>query len=49
MKITFNIGTAWAEEHTFAFGPTTFFLGSIVSGISFWIMAAVMLFDPSYQ
>jgi hypothetical protein len=49
MKITFNIDKERFEEHTFNLAESTILFASFISGISFWIIAAVMLFDPSYQ
>ena len=49
MKITFNIHQKRFEEHTFGFLESTVLAASFVGGVSFWIIAAVMLFDPSYR
>ena len=49
MKITFNIDKKRFEEHTFNFLESSILFASFISGVSFWIIAAVMLFDPSYQ
>lgn len=49
MKIIFNVDKERFEEHTFNFAESTILVASIIGGISFWIIAAVMLFDPSYQ
>lgn len=48
MKITFNINESFAEVHNLGFGTTVLFVASIIAGISFWIMAAAMIFDSSY-
>jgi len=49
MRITFNIDKERFEEHTFNFAESTLLVASIIGCISFWIMAAVMLFDSSYR
>jgi hypothetical protein len=49
VKITFNIDSVLPEVHHFGFGKATVLAASIIAGISFWIMAAAMLFDPSYR
>jgi hypothetical protein len=49
MKITFNIDKKRFEEHTFSFLESSILVASFISGVSFWIIAAVMLFDPSYR
>lgn len=49
MKITFNIDKERFEEHTFSLVESTILVASLYGGIAFWIIAAVMLFDPSYQ
>ena len=49
MKIIFNIDKDRFEVHKFNFLESTILVASIIGGISFWIIAAVMLFDPSYQ
>lgn len=49
MKITFNIDKKRFEQHTFNFLESSILVASFISGVSFWIIAAVMFFDPSYQ
>ena len=49
MKITFNIDKERFEEHTFNFLESSILVASFISGVSFWIIAAVMLFDPSFR
>jgi hypothetical protein len=49
MKITFNVDQKRFEEHTFGFFESTVLAASLIGGISFWIIAAVMILDPSYR
>jgi uncharacterized membrane protein YsdA (DUF1294 family) len=49
MKITFNIDKKRFEEHTFNLAESTILVASFYGGIAFWVIAAVMLFDPSYR
>jgi hypothetical protein len=49
MNITFNIDSQYAEVHKFSFLQTTALAAMIISGIAFWIAAAVVLLDPIYQ
>lgn len=49
MKIIFNIDKDRFEVHKFNFLESSLLAASIIGGISFWIIAAVMLFDSSYQ
>lgn len=49
MKITFNIDKERFEQHSFNLVESTILAGTFIAGISFWIIAAVMLFDPSYR
>jgi hypothetical protein len=49
MKIIFNIDKERFEVHTFNFLESSILFASLISGVSFWIIAAVMLFDPSYR
>ena len=49
MKITFNIDKERFEEHTFNLAETTLLVASLYGGIAFWVIAAIMLFDPSYR
>jgi hypothetical protein len=49
MKIIFNIDKERFEVHKFNFLESSILFASFISGVSFWIIAAVMLFDPSYR
>jgi|APGre2960657404_1045060.scaffolds.fasta_scaffold111023_4 hypothetical protein len=49
MRIIFNIDKERFEVHTFNFLESSILFASFISGVSFWIIAAVMLFDPSYR
>ena len=49
MKIIFNVDKERFEEHTFNFVESSLLVASIIGGISFWVIAVVMLIDPSYQ
>jgi hypothetical protein len=48
VKITFNINESFAEVHTLGFPMACLVIASFISGISYWICAAVMFFDSSY-
>jgi len=49
MKIIFNVDSDYAEVHKFSFLQTTAMAAMVISGVAFWIMATVMLFDPIYK
>ena len=49
MKIIFNANESFAETHDLGFATTCLIFASLMSGVSYWIIAAVMLFDPSYS
>jgi len=49
MKIIFNADSQYAEVHKFSFLQATAIIAMIISGIAYWIITAVVLFDPSYQ
>jgi hypothetical protein len=49
MKIIFNVDKERFEEHTFNFTESSLLIASVISGISFWVIAAMVLFDPSYR
>jgi hypothetical protein len=49
MKIIFNIHRDRFEVHKFNFLETSLLVASFISGVSFWIIALTMIFDPSYQ
>lgn len=49
MKIIFNIDKERFEVHKFNFVESSLLVASIIGGISFWIIALTMLFDPSYS
>ena len=49
MKIIFNANESFAEVHNLGFATTCLIFASFISGISYWIIAAVMFFDCSYR
>ena len=49
MKIIFNANESFAETHNLGFATTCLLFASFISGVSYWIIAAVMLFDSSYR
>lgn len=49
MKITFNVNKERFEEHTFSFLESTALAAMVISGVSFWIVATIMLLDPIYR
>ena len=49
MKITFNVDKERFEEHTFNLAESILLVASLYGGIAFWIIAAVMILDPSYR
>ena len=49
MKIIFNVDKERFEEHTFNFLESTTMAAMVISGITFWIIATVMLLDPIYR
>ena len=48
MKITFNVNESFAEVHNLGFATTCLVFASLISGVSYWIIAAVMFFNTSY-
>lgn len=48
MKIIFNANESFAEVHSLGFATTCLIFASFISGVSYWIIAAVMFFDSSY-
>lgn len=49
MKIIFNVDSQYAEVHKFSFLQATALVAMITSGIAYWIITAVVLFDPTYR
>lgn len=49
MRITFNINTGSPEVHEIGFLKATMLLTSMIAGICFWVMTAIVLFDPTYR
>jgi hypothetical protein len=49
MKITFNVNKDRFEVHSFNFLESSILAASIIGGVSFWIIASIMLIDPSYR
>ena len=49
MKITFNKNSQTPEVHNLGFLQTITMVAMIISGIAFWIVATVVLFDPIYK
>lgn len=49
MKIIFNIDKERFEVHNFNFLESSILFASFISGVSFWIVTAIVLIDPSYQ
>lgn len=49
MKIIFNANESFAETHNLSFATTCLLFASFISGVSYWIIAAVMFFDSSYR
>ena len=49
MKIIFNANESFAEVHNLGFATTCLLFASFISGVSYWIIAAVMFFNSSYR
>lgn len=49
MKITLNIDSPYVEAHDFGFMKSSLIIASFISGVSYWIVTAIVLLDSSYQ